>query len=318
MDNLPSVYVVIVNWNGEKVLKPCLESIINTNYPNFKIIVVDNGSVDGSVGMVRKNFERVTLIENEKNLGVAKARNMGIKYAIEEGASYIFMLDNDTKVMDENWLTKLVKVAEENFGVGIVGCRLVYPNGVVQNSAAVITIERPGGTPCHRPSDKLKDVDIVVGGVSLIKREVVQKIGLLDESFSPAYFEDTDYCFRAKKAGYRVVCTSKVTIIHYGGVAIRKLSKPYYYFLHRNRLRFMLLNFPLWWLIKRPKYEIKTFMSFLFELKNGARTPGLSNVKLRKGLCQNTKWFLKGYFENIKSLNEIVRKRMYRRHAHTI
>jgi len=315
----PLVSIIIVNWNEKKLLKECLTSIKDcTDYPNFGVIVVDNGSTDGSVEMIRRNFPFVKLIVNKTNLGFAKANNQGIKRALREGADYIFLLNNDTKVIHGDWLTRMVEIAEANPDVGIVGCKLIYPDGRIQHAGGRINVrgafnigtgQRDNGT-----YDEIKDVDCVIGAAFMIKRKVVQKIGLLDEGFSPAYFEETDYCVRASMAGYRIIYNPRTTIIHYEGVTVKRvLLKPRRDFIrHKNRLRFMLLNFPLKWLLRRSKYEFKIFIRNIIERKDEARKLSLLNAKLRKDWYPNLIALLKAYLENLKFLMESLQKRMNR------
>ena len=320
MKRYPCVYIVIANWNEQKLLQECLTSIKDfTDYPNFQIVVIDNGSTDGSAKMIRQKFSWVKLIENKVNMGFAKANNQGIKFAIREGADYIFLLSNDTRVIHRDWLTRVIEIAEANPNVGIVGCKLVYPDGMIQHAGGVINVRGIAfhlgiGKPDNGTYDEVKDVDYVTGAAFMIKRGLVQKIGLIDEGFFPALFEDTDYCVRAKMAGYRVVYNPKTTIIHYEGVTVKKrpmLKKNF--IMHKNRIRFMLLNFPVKWLIKRVKYEFKTLISIVVEKKDKARKLSLLNVRLHNEWYPNLVAFIMGYLENFKNLNDILQKRKNRK-----
>jgi GT2 family glycosyltransferase len=132
--------------------------------------------------------------------------------------------------------------------------------------------------------------------------------------FLPAYLEETNYCVRARMAGYRVVCSMRTTIIYYVGVTISKrLSKlRINYVWHKNRIRFMLLNFPLRWWLRRTKYELKVVISVLFEKKDEARRLSLLNAKLCEDWHRGLVVLLRAYLTNIRVLSEIVQKRMYR------
>jgi len=322
MKTCPSVHIVIANWNERRLLEECLASIKDfTDYPNFKVIVVDDGSTDGSVEMIRQKFPWVRLIVNKTNLGFAKANNLGIKQALGEGADYIFLLNNDTKVIHSDWIARMVEVAEADPEVGIVGCKLIYPDGRIQHAGGVINVVSPSGAfhrgegkPDNGTYNKIEGVDYVTGAAFMIKKELVQKIGLFDEHFSPAYFEETDYCARARLVGYKTVYNPRTTITHYKGVTVKKyFSKPKIDFLsHKNRLRFMLLNFPLKWLLQRSKYEVKIVIGSVVEKKNEARKLSPLNAKLRKDWHLNLIALIKAYLENLKSIGEILQKRMSR------
>lgn len=311
----PLVSIIITNWNGKKLLKECLTSIKDhTDYPNFTVIVVDNRSTDGSVKMVRRNFPRVKLIENKMNVSYAKANNQGIRRALREKADYMFLLNNDTKIIQNDWLMRMVKIAEANPDVGIVGCKLIHPDGKIQHAGGGIgvmgTFHHVGGKHDNGTYDEIKDVDYVTGAAFMIKGELVKKIGLLDEGFYPAYFEDADYCVRAKMAGYRVVYNPRTTIVHYQGVTINKRPQSRRNFIfHKNRLRFILLYFPVKWILKRPKYELKIVIASVFKKKDEARKLSPLNAKLRKGWCLNLIALLKAYLENFKRLKEILQRR---------
>lgn len=281
----PLVSIVILNWNGRKLLKNCLTSIKeNTSYPNYEIIVVDNGSTDGSQTFIKESYPNINLIENKKNLGFSKANNQGI---IAAGGDFIFLLNNDTQVT-KNWLTNLIEVAESDSKIGIVGCKMIFPNGEVQHAGGYIT---NAGIGRHYSNGEEGEVEYVTGASMLIKREVIDKIGLLDEKFTPIYFEDTDLCFRARKAGFKVVYTPKSSIMHYEA-ATTKQKKWMYFVMNRNRIRFMLLNFSKIRLLKAIPWEILRILKNIFKLR----------IHL----------LIKAYCVNLIDINEILKKRKER------
>ena len=230
----PLVTIIILNWNGKKLLKTCLSSLFKlTDYPNYKVIVVDNGSTDGSVEYVKKCFSKADVLALDKNYGYAKGNNEGIKYALKKyNPDYVLLLNNDTKIIQKNWLTEMVKVAESNEKIGIVGNVLLYDNNTVQMFGGGIdwfglmyqyfvgedkeVIEK-----CY--SKPLK-VSSVMFACVLIRKELFQKNVFLDESFK-FYFEDTDYCWRTYLKGYYIAVTPKSSIIHFSGVSSKKVEK---------------------------------------------------------------------------------------------
>jgi GT2 family glycosyltransferase len=116
---LPLVYVVILNWNRRDDVVECVNSVTNMDYPRFRLLVVDNGSSDGSVESLEAKFPALEMIIHETNLGACEGRNVGIKYAIERGADYVALLDNDT-VVDQHLLAELVKVGEADPQAGML------------------------------------------------------------------------------------------------------------------------------------------------------------------------------------------------------
>ena len=136
------------------------------------------------------------------NTGFSKANNQGIRHALDNGAKHILLLNNDVEIPTAGWLEQLSTVLESDTKIGIVGCKLLYPNGTIQHAGGIIDLR----VPYHRGEgekdtgqyDRVEFVDYVTGAALMIKSEVVQKIGLLDEGFSPLYFEDTDWCVRAQ------------------------------------------------------------------------------------------------------------------------
>ena len=233
------VSIIIVNWNEKEMLRKCLESIkSNTIYYPYEIIVVDNNSNDGSQEMIKMYFPWVKLIENKENLGFSRANNIGIKTSKGE---YVLLLNNDTEVK-KGWLMNLIEFAENNKKFGVVGPKLLYQDGSVQQLK---------GYP-----DTSKEVDFVTGAAFLIKREVINKVGLLDEGFSPIYYEDKDYCMRVLKAGYKIGYTSSSVIVHHCGLTTDKLPSWKYLVGNKNRIRFTLLHYSIKELIKMIPHEI--------------------------------------------------------------
>lgn len=115
----PKAIVVTLNWNRKEDTIECLKSLLELDYANYEIVVVDNGSMDGSAQAIRQSFPNITVIENKENLGYSLGMNTGIKYALEQGVKYVLIMNNDT-VIDKGALTELVKVAESDPTIGFV------------------------------------------------------------------------------------------------------------------------------------------------------------------------------------------------------
>ncbi|NJE06963.1 glycosyltransferase family 2 protein [Thermococcus sp. M39] len=296
----PRVSIIILNWNGWKDTIECLESIYKITYPNYDIIVVDNGSRDDSVRRIKeyaegkvevnskffkynpvnkpiKVFEisedearqgqfnrpfyekydvnrRMILIKNKDNYGFAGGNNIGMRFALSVlNPDYILLLNNDT-VVDPNFLTELVKVAESDDKIGIVGPKIYYYdyNGrsdVISFTGADIILwkgieKRYGyGEIDNGQWDKHMSVDKVEGSCMVIKRTVFQKVGFLDENFF-AYWEETDLCFRAKKREFETIYIPKARIWHKESASFKKyvISSLRVYLMTRNMIWFIMKN----------------------------------------------------------------------------
>jgi len=220
--------IIIVNYNGKEYLKDCLKSIKeNTSYKNYSVIIVDNHSTDGSTKLVKKD-----LIINKKNEGFAKGNNIGIKYSIEKyDSDYFYMLNNDTKVKP-NWLSEAIKTMEKDYSIGIVGSKQLTFEDKPTISAGWIHMF---GVKYYYGNED-KEVNWVSGAGMLIKREVIDVIGLFDEIYSPAYYEETDFEKRTMVAGFKIFHSPKSIFLHKGGATTSKLKTNFNEIHYRNRI----------------------------------------------------------------------------------
>lgn len=224
----------------------CLDSLGRIDYPNYQILVVDNGSTDGSQELIKNKFPSVILMENESNLGFVEGNNRGINYAIENKADYIFLV-NDDVVVSPSVLSTLVDIAENDRKVGILGPMIYHYDEPNRIQSAGGKIHWGKGRASHQGWDEIdyrqyngnRDVDFLFGCAFLIKRSVIKKIGLMDPAFF-MYFEEADWCFRAKKAGYKVVCVADSKVWHHN--VNRENSPVFVYYFTRNNLLFMKKN----------------------------------------------------------------------------
>ncbi|MEM5830514.1 MAG: glycosyltransferase family 2 protein [Candidatus Aenigmatarchaeota archaeon] len=232
----PLVCIIILNWNGKELLKKCLSSLISlTDYPNYKVIVVDNGSTDGSVEFVKKNYPNVDVLALDKNYGFTGGNNRGIVYVIKKyNPKYVLLLNNDTEIIERDWLKKLVETAESNKRIGIVGCKLLYPDRTIQHAGIKITFlsEHIGRYESEDKYSEIRSVGAVTFACVLIKKEVFEKIGLLDETFFAGH-EDLDFCHRARKNGFLVVYNGKTKLIHYESVTVKKIFSEKKWYMER-------------------------------------------------------------------------------------
>ncbi len=212
MINFPLVHIITVSWNACSLLRESLQSIRAMTYPNQRIIVVDNGSQDDSVAMVQKEFPEATLIENGENLGFGGGNNIGLQYALDHGAEWFFLLNNDIGV-DPDLLSNLMQTAASYPKVGIFGPKIYFFDQPDVIWFAGATINFCTGIIAHRglrqvdqgQFDQPAATDYVTGCAMLIRRDVLQRIGLFDPVYHPAYAEDVDLCARAQRAGYELL-----------------------------------------------------------------------------------------------------------------
>ncbi len=241
----PQTSLIVLNWNGRQLLETCLPLLLATDYPNFDVMVVDNGSSDDSVAYVRANFPQAKLIENEANLGFAGGMNVGMRQATGE---ILVLVNTDVRVCS-GWLKALVAAMNTDPMIGVAGCKVYYPDRQTLQHAGGI-INYPQALPDHwghkevdeGQYDVSREVDYVIGAVFALRRDLLEQIGYLDEGFY-LYFEDPDYCFRARCAGYKVVYVPDAVVIHDESASSVFGSYNYLFHFHRSRLRFVLKHY---------------------------------------------------------------------------
>lgn len=234
----PFVAIVVLNYNGAQLTIDCVESVLRTNYPNFKVIVVDNASTDNSVArLVEKLTDPlVQIFVNSANEGWAGGCNRGMEIAYGIGAKYISVLNNDM-IAERGWLAPLVRTLERDHRVGIVGCPIMdvgYPASF-GNRMSLFT----GRSGFHfQPPNDVTDVDYVGGGIGLMRADLAKSIGGFDSRFFLLY-EDTDLCFRIRKLGYRVCAVASPVLHHLGSRTVLNLRPIHILCQVRNRVWFV-------------------------------------------------------------------------------
>jgi GT2 family glycosyltransferase len=226
---MPSVLIVVLNWNGINDTEKCLASLLRQSYANFTIAIVDNGSVDDSLQRLRtleeKHRDKLIVIANEKNEGFAGGVNTGIRYAIDHSYDLVALFNNDA-VADKDWLKHLVKAIEPKM-VGIATGLLLHADGKTIDSTgdwySTWGLAYPRGRG-HKTETAAEGSEVfgASGGASLYKTVVFKKIGLFDEDFF-VYFEDVDISFRARLAGWRVMYEPKAIAYHKQGASSKKV-----------------------------------------------------------------------------------------------
>jgi hypothetical protein len=240
------VTIIVLNWNGLMDTLDCLASLAVLEYPNFEIVVVDNGSTDGSVGVIRGRFPRVQVIENSENLGYTGGNNTGLRYAWTNGADYTLLLNNDTQVAPD-FLCRMIAATEVEPIIGVAGPTIYYharPELIWSAGGAIDW--RRGKTwmlglntgDVGQLGSEPRQVDFVTGCALLVKRSVVDRVGLLDERFF-AYYEEAEWCVRARRAGFRVIHVPQAKVWHKIPLDAREDSPVVHYYITRNRLLFL-------------------------------------------------------------------------------
>ena len=257
----PKVIIVVLNWNGKRVTVKCLESLKEIDYGNYEILLVDNGSTDGSQECFRVRYPEIKLLGNEANLGFAEGNNVGIRRAMEWHADYVLLLNNDTTV-HESFLSELVRVAESDSRIGFVGPKIYYDNchgrrDVIAFAGGRINLwigkarNMGEGEQDIGQYEDIKQVSYIQGACLLAKREAIERIGLLDPTFF-AYWEETDWCTRGCRAGYLSVFAPTAKIWHKVAASSGSARRTYY----RTRNRF--------WFLKKHATRKQYFFSLVY------------------------------------------------------
>lgn len=258
-----SITIVILNFNGEKDTLECLKSIQNLETDGFEFltVVVDNASkkeFSPPVGGSEFRTGELKIIQNKENLGFSGGNNVGIRYALQNNADYILILNNDT-VVDKNLVLELVKVAQSDESIGIVVPKIYFAKGYefhkdrykesekgkviwyaggVMDWRNVIGVHRGVDEVDHGQYEKVQETDFASGCCMLVKREVFQRVGLFDEKYF-LYYEDNDLSQKVKREGYRIVYSPKAVLWHKNaGSAGGSGSELQDYYITRNRLLF--------------------------------------------------------------------------------
>ncbi len=208
------VTVIVLAWNGLEVTRKCLQTLLEvTTHPSFEVLLVDNGSTDGTAEY-GKVLQGVEVFQIGSNLGFVGGNNAGIKATSND----VVLLNNDTEIVEPGWLERMQALAYSADDVGVVGCRLVNDEGRLVHAGTYMPTpsfwgqEYPGDEKDINQYCDDREVEAVIAACVYVKRELIEKVGALDEDFF-SYYEDTDYCMKAKQAGYRVFC-SAATVKH--------------------------------------------------------------------------------------------------------
>jgi hypothetical protein len=238
--------ILIITWNRVDEVVRCLDSFSRLDYPSYETVIVDDASQDSTVAVVRERYPWVRVVVNERNLGYAGASNVGFRHALEAGADYVFLLNQDTE-LTPSVLHELVRVMEADPRIAITGAKnLLMDNskylwgryGVINWGPVLVRTE--GRSELDRPIASPRDVDFVIGNGCLMRCRALQDVGLFDERFFQMH-EDVDWSYRARQAGYRAVYVDEAAIHHKGSSSSAPASRILFgtrYFVSRNALFF--------------------------------------------------------------------------------
>lgn len=245
MEQIPKVFIVVLNYNGKAVTCNCLKSVAAVDYANYQLVLVDNRSADGSLEQAKKDFPDFTYLQNNKNLGFSAGNNVGIKYALEKGADYVLLLNNDTLV-EKNFLTELINAAEQEPRAGIISPLIHGPgkDRIWFSRGRIDWLRMKTLHQTKRISKQTYDSPFLSGCAMLIPSDVFENVGLLDEDYF-LYWEDADFCVKVRKRGYRTIVASKSAICHLE--ASESINKNKLYWLVYSGLIFFKKNTP-WFL----------------------------------------------------------------------
>lgn len=270
--------IIIVSWNTREILRRCLQSVFaSQTSKKFKVWVVDNGSTDGSVQMIKEFFPQSQIISNDDNVGFAHANNQAIK---DSSGEYVMLLNPDT-VVEKDVFEALVNFLEKHPDIGAVGPRLLNPDGTLQESAyPKPTLAREFWRLFHLDRfycyaeysmDKwsltvAKEVDVLMGACLLIRRKVLDQVGLLDDNFF-VYSEEVDLCTRIRDYGWRISWVPTAVVVHLGGQSTRQIQQEMFLQLYQGKIQYFRKHHTLFevWLYK--------FILFFATLARLALTP---------------------------------------------
>lgn len=268
----PLVFVIVLNFNGKDTLNRCLASLYQSDYPEFEVVVVDNNSQDGSFEQAKSFFSRAHFIKNFANFGFAKGVNVGLRFALEKFADYVFFLNNDATV-EKTTLSLLVQTMKRNPNIGVATPLILSANNEIWFAGGKINWLRMKA--CH--SYKILSAspyatEYVTGCSMLVKKEVFKKIGLFDERFF-LYYEDADFSVRAKRAGFDLCVIPEARLQHIEQSENKNNSKLYWLVL--SGLLFFRLHSSwlqkLWIMPYLQIRKIKNRLDIAFAKKESAR-----------------------------------------------
>ncbi|MFC1466091.1 MAG: glycosyltransferase family 2 protein [Candidatus Brachytrichaceae bacterium NZ_4S206] len=294
----PSVLIIVLCYNGVELTLACLASLSKLDYAQADVLVVDNASSDGTPAQVRERFPKVKVIQTGSNLGYAEGNNVGLRYALEHDYDYALLLNNDTEVAPD-FVTELVRACEADCTIGVAGPKMYYfaPKDRLYSIGGEVDWRR-GTTrmigldePDEGQFDRSREVDFVSGCALLARVEAIRQAGLLDPRFF-MYYEETEWCVRIRRAGWRIIYVPSSIIWHKIEPAKQAESARIAYYMTRNRLLFLrLTRAPLIaWLNAAFLQDGRTWLSYT------VRPKWRHKAAQRRAILRGWTDFLHGHF----------------------
>jgi GT2 family glycosyltransferase len=243
--------VIVLSWNGADELPACLDAVLAQQGATPDLLVVDNGSTDGALELLRERYAQVRRVENGRNLGFAGGMNVGIRTLMSDPVppDVIVLLNQDT-IVSPDWLANLLRPFEQNPQIGAVGCKIYYPDGrTLQHAGAKIlpgrqvTVHFGHGKPDNGQFDQPGEMEYVTGAAMGLRTSALREVGLFDEGYNPAYYEEVDLCWRLRRADYLVHYAPAATLRHAEGTSSHDSSRLFT-LVNRNRMRYAIKTLP--------------------------------------------------------------------------
>jgi GT2 family glycosyltransferase len=237
--------IILVTYNSASTISKCLESLFKQDYGLFEILVVDSCSSDGTVSRLNKYKDRIRLFLPGRNLGYAGGNNFAAKFA---AGKYLIFLNPDV-IVKQDWLKEMVSPLSDE-AVGVVGCLMYYPDGKTIQHAGGFFLDNAitrhigdGERRIEPDGDGYLHPQFVTGASILVRKDVFESLGGFDVGYFPGYFEEAELCSSVRQLGIKVLLNPRAKAIHFESSSSGKFSQRFYYYYHKNRVRFVVKNF---------------------------------------------------------------------------
>lgn len=305
----PLVSVVIANWNGKDYLEECLESLKKQTYPFLEIIVVDNGSSDGSREFIKANFPKIEVIKNKTNRGFAQANNLGI---ITARGEYVATLNNDT-VAEPDWIENLMEVAQKRKDIAMFASKILsyHQRGIIDSCGIILYLDGIGRCRGYlerdgKKFDQEEEVLMPTACAALYRKDILIQAGLFDEDYF-AYCEDIDLGLRIRMLGLVCLYVPRAKVYHHLSATGNQNLPFKLYVGERNRLWTLIKDFPVSFIIFSPVYTLTRYLLYICAT--------LKRIAPYKNFCK-IEWVLrislvlfKVYWATLINLPRLLKKR---------
>jgi GT2 family glycosyltransferase len=303
----PKVSVIIINYNGKKLLEKCLESLFKIDYKNFEIIIVDNNSSDNTLEFITTHYPSIIIIKLDSNKGYAEPNNIAAKIA---KGNYLLFLNNDT-IVTNNFISEMINVMENDKTIGICQSLLLKPNGSIDSSGDFI--DKLGVVYNSKiKTDEIREISSARGASLMIHEELFDNLGGFDEKFFVS-FEDVDLGWRTWILGYRVILVPNSIVYHYVGSTIKKMKSEIAFHGFKNQLSLKITNFEVHLAFKNMILffviygirEIKIWLDYTFR-----HTTKLSSTKYEDTIASkpSIRIILKSIWWIVKNQKYLIKK----------